>query len=305
MRTPLLACSTAAGVALAAALVAPAAAAPAVASPSAGGIALRPAGTYASGVFAESAAEITSYDPSTQRLFVVNANSGAVDVLDVSRPGAPRRLFTLDTAGLPAADGSTIDEGAVVNSVDVHDGRLAVAVEADPKTDRGWVALFRTRGTAPFQSAVRVGAQPDMVSFSPDGRTVLSANEAEPADDFSSDPPGSVSLVTVPRGYTPLEQSDVRTARFNAWDHGRTLPAGVRVFGPDVPAPRGHAGRVARNLEPEYLTVGPHGNRAYVTLQEANAVGVLDLRTATFTDLLPLGGQDYRRRGVEIGRAHV
>ena len=81
MRLPLLACATAVGVTLTTALVGPAGAAP---EPSPA-IALRPAGTYASGVFAESAAQITSYDPTTERLFVDNEVSGTTTLFRIDR----------------------------------------------------------------------------------------------------------------------------------------------------------------------------------------------------------------------------
>ncbi|HXV93826.1 MAG TPA: choice-of-anchor I family protein, partial [Pseudonocardia sp.] len=180
-----------------------------------------------------------------------------------------------------------------------RDGHLAVAVEAAPKTEPGWVLFFDTAGTAPFRAGVRVGPLPDMLTVSPDGRTVLVANEGEPADDLSSDPEGSVSLVDVSGGLGGLGQDRVRTAGFRAWDEGRTLPAGVRVFGPDVPVPAGQeaAGRVARNLEPEYIAVAGDSRTAYVTLQEANAVAVVDVRAAQVTDVWPMPLKDWNAAG--------
>jgi hypothetical protein len=52
-------------------------------------------GSYASGLFEESAAEIVAHDPIRQRLFVVNAaTSHRFDVLDISDPMNPVREFT-------------------------------------------------------------------------------------------------------------------------------------------------------------------------------------------------------------------
>ena len=45
--------------------------------------------TYNSGIYDASAAEIPAYDPVSQRLFVVNAQAGAIDVLDLSDPENP------------------------------------------------------------------------------------------------------------------------------------------------------------------------------------------------------------------------
>ena len=253
-------------------------------------VSLSPVGTYATGIFDRSAAEIVAHDPRTQRLFVVNAAAAIIDVLDVSDATRPTKLFSIETAGVPAADGSVIPPGGSANSVAIHKGLVAIAVQAPDKTDPGWLVLTDADGKV--HTAVRVGALPDMVTFTPDGRTLLVANEGEPAEDYSRDPEGSVSLVPVgPNGRVgALRQSDVRTATFHAWDDGRQqLHADVRVFGPTVDA----AHRVSENLEPEYIVVDDRSRTAYVVLQEANAFGVLDLARGQFTDIIPFGFKDW------------
>jgi hypothetical protein len=242
-------------------------------------------GTHATGVFDESAAEIVEHDPLTQRLFVVNAEKGAFDVLDASDPSNPTFLFEIGVGGLT-------EPGAEVNSLSIHDGVVAVAVEAADKVSPGWVAFFSTSGDVPFLTAVRVGVQPDMVTFTPDGSKVVTADEAEPSDDFSSDPEGSVSVVDVSAALRGAGQSAVRIARFGAFEGDHD---GIRVYGPDVSVPPGQppAGRVSRNLEPEYVAVDQQSKTAYVTLQENNAIAVVDLKTATVTRLMPLGEKDW------------
>ncbi|GIG41190.1 choice-of-anchor I family protein [Cellulomonas phragmiteti] len=250
---------------------------------------LAPLGTYATGVFNASAAEIVVHHAGTQRLFVVNAQSGEVDVLDASDPTAPTKVGTIGVAGIEDAQGVTVPDGASVNSVDVRaDGLVVVAVEHATKTERGWVA-FLDAATLDVLGAVRVGAQPDRVVVAPDGAWAVTADEAEPADDYSTDPPGSVSVVALPSGVAAPAQEAVRTAGFEAFDAPGALPAGVRVFGPTGPgAP---ALLPSLNLEPEYVTVV--GGTAYVTLQEANALATVDLGTATVTGIRALGTQDH------------
>jgi hypothetical protein len=151
----------------------------AVAAPAASpfAISIKPIGTYATDIFGESAAEIVAHDPKTQRLFVVNAQNDEIDVLDVLNPASPNKLFSIDLRG-------------TVNSVAVFKGLAAVAVEADPKTGPGKVVFFNAasdrRGIrrTPFAVEVEVGALPDMVTFTPDGKRVLVANEGEPNDDY-------------------------------------------------------------------------------------------------------------------------
>jgi hypothetical protein len=270
-----------------------------VSAPSAAGdreyratVGLVPLGTYATGVFDESAAEIVSYDARSKRLFVVNAAQARVEVLDAARPSAPAKLFDLTTVGVRAADGSTIPDGAVANSVDVRsDGLGAVAVESATKTDPGWVVFFDARGDGRALGAVRVGALPDMLTFTRKGDRLVVANEGEPADDYSVDPEGSVAVVDVPRSVRAPGQKSVRTADFHRFERG--VPAGVRVFGPAV----NEEFPVSANLEPEYVTVDRDGRTAYVTLQEANALAVVDLRSARVTALTPLGAKDHSTPG--------
>ncbi|MEM1170924.1 MAG: esterase-like activity of phytase family protein [Cyanobacteria bacterium P01_H01_bin.35] len=239
---------------------------------------LRVLGTFETGLFDESAAEIVAYDPNTQRVFVVNANSATIDVLDISNPTSPDRINQINISPF----------GAGANSVAVNDnGLVAVAVEANITQDQGSVVFFNADGT--LLNQVTVGALPDMLTFTSDGTKVLVANEGEPNDDYSNDPEGSVSIIDVSGGVNNLTQADVSTADFTAFN-GREeelRSKGVRIYGPDASA--------AQDLEPEFIAVSADNNTAFVTLQENNAFGVVDINSATILDVLPLGVKDYSR----------
>lgn len=239
------------------------------------GLELSQLGTYASGVFAAGAAEIVAFDPSTRRAFVVNASDVSVDVLDLRDPAIPTRVYTIDVRPL----------GASANSVDVARGILAV--EASVKTDPGLVAFYSTHdyrllGTAP------VGALPDMLTFTPDGERVLVANEGEPSGYGPGhlDPEGSISIVDLSRG---CARASVRTAHFRGFDEKRDelVASGVRLFGPEA--------SVAQELEPEYIAVS--GDTAWVTLQENNALAVVDIGRARVLKIVPLGLKDHSHPG--------
>ena len=233
---------------------------------------LSPLGSFETGVFDESAAEIVA--AYQDRLFVVNALAGSVSVLDYADPTAIAQEFSLSSDG-------------VANSVAVRaDGLGIIAFEAPVKTDPGHLVFFDANATDAASAVlgqVTVGALPDMVSISADGAYAVVANEGEPADDFSVDPEGSVSIVSLPKK-AKLDkkpkiptQKDVRTADFHAFEANgsKTLAADVRVFGP---APHGADLPVSRNLEPEYIAID--GGTAYAALQEANAIAVVDLKKA-------------------------
>jgi 2',3'-cyclic-nucleotide 2'-phosphodiesterase/3'-nucleotidase/5'-nucleotidase len=246
--------------------------APGVAAPRASDIELRLLGTYATGEFGAGAAEIVAHDPKTQRLFVVNGADSTVDVLDASDPSHPSLLFSIPMAPY----------GDQANSVDVHHGVVAVAVQADVKTAPGKAVFFDTDGN--FLNAVTVGALPDMITFSPDGRTVLTADEGEPNDDYDVDPLGTISVLDLKHGVERLTESDVTILDFAAYNDGALDPS-VRIFGPNA--------TVAQDLEPEYVAVSHDSKTAWVTLQENNAVAVVDIKARKLTSLVGLGFKDY------------
>lgn len=248
-------------------------------------------GTYSSNVFDQSAAEIPAYDATTQRLFVVNSQAGAIDVLDLSDPANPTLIQTLSTGGvLP---------NSVVNSVAVANGLLAVAIEAPTKTDPGRVAFYNST-TLALISSVPVGAQPDMVVFTPDATKVLSANEGEPSDDYRIDPEGSVSIIDVSTPAAPV----VSTASFTAFNGTEAAlnARGVRIYGPTNTAGSSvmNGASAAQDIEPEYITVSQDNTTAFVTLQENNAIAKIDIATATVTDIFALGEKDHGVAGNEL-----
>ena len=236
------------------------------------------AGTFETGIFDAGASEIVQAHGN--RLFSVNADAGSVFAIDMTDPAAMSELYQV---GAP---------GGVANSVAIRDDGLGVVAleDADDKTAPGRLLFFDANADEPtVLGEVTVGSLPDMVTVSPDGAYAVVANEGEPADDFSSDPEGSVGVVALPDAVAAPSQNDVRTADFHAFE-GVELDDSVRdAFGPILndEFPR------STTWEPEYVTV--QEGTAYVALQEANAIATVDLDTATVTDVFGLGFID---RGV-------
>lgn len=238
-------------------------------------------GHYKTNIFAESAAEIPAYDAASKRLFVVNAQKGLVDVLDASKPEQPVHIAELSTRDYLA--------DSEVNSVAVQNGIVAIAVQAKNKTDAGLVVFFNAKDLS-FMSKVAVGSLPDMLTFSPNGKTVLVANEAEPNDDYSIDPEGSVSIIDI----QDIKQPKASIADFRAWNSQKAdlMAKGVRIFGPNA--------TVAQDLEPEYITISGDSKTAWVTLQENNAIARIDIAQQKVTDIYPLGYKDHGVMGNEL-----
>jgi 2',3'-cyclic-nucleotide 2'-phosphodiesterase / 3'-nucleotidase / 5'-nucleotidase len=224
-----------------------------------------------------SAAEIVAHDPETQRIFVVNAAAALIDVYVISDPANPRLFKTIDVSPY----------GAVANSVAIKNGVVAIAVEADPKTSPGQVVFVKTSNLKVLAN-VAVGAQPDMVTFTADGSYVLTANEGEPSaytGSAGTDPEGSVSIIDVSGGFANLTQGHVQTAGFGGFSLAALTAAGVRIFGPGA--------TVAQDLEPEYVATSEDSQTAWVTLQENNALAIIDIPTATVLDIVALGTKDH------------
>jgi 2',3'-cyclic-nucleotide 2'-phosphodiesterase (5'-nucleotidase family) len=223
-------------------------------------------------------AEIAAFDPGTDRLFVTS--SDGLQIIDLSDPTDPILIETIDFTD--AAYGYDTTD---LSSVAISNGVVAVALPADPKQDDGQV-IFLDAATLEVLGDATVGSLPDNVVFTPDGTKLLVANEGEYLDDNGGPSPaeGSVSIIDLSGGFgAPLP---VATADFTAFDgqEDALRAQGVRIF-------LGQS--VSTDVEPEYIAVNAAGTLAMVTLQENNAVALLDIATATITEIVPLGQKDF------------
>ncbi len=227
------------------------------------------------------ASEIAAFDDLTNTLWVAGVTG--VDVLNI-QTGALVQSLNTTAYGL-------------VNSVAIHNGIAAMAFEnSADRTQSGQVVLFDTltRSLAAGTSTFAVGALPDMLTFTPDGGKILVANEGTPKtygtlastapngtrtfNPAVNDPVGSVSIIDM------ASRSVVGTATFG----------GVSIVGNNV---RQNTGM---DFEPEYIAVAPDGKRAFVALQEANAMAVLNLDSNTFEKVIGLGAKDFSQPGNQI-----
>jgi hypothetical protein len=232
-------------------------------------------GTYASGASAGS--EIVAFDAASQRLFVTNGATRKVDVIDASDVDAPGLLFSIDVTPY----------GSNVTSVAARDGLVAVAIPNTSPTTPGVLAFFDTNGQ--LLRIFSAGVLPDNVVFSPDGLSVLAANEGEPVGDPGTpdfvDPRGSVTLIDLAEGLDKATAYQIALTAFDGREN-ELRARGVRIF----------AGRPAsRDLEPEYVAVSPDNTQAFVSLQEANAFAVIDMASRSILDIVAAGLKNHDR----------
>lgn len=222
--------------------------------------------------------EISAYDSISNTIWV--AGVVGVDVLNVSNGSLIQHIDTTSFGS--------------INSIAIHNGVAAFAIESSTKTNPGIVQLYdtTTRALTTGTNTITVGALPDMLTFTSDGSKLLVANEGTPSTygtrigtttprvygPAAVDPAGSVSVIDM------NTRTVAATAGFN----------GVAQSGSYIRINTG------MDFEPEYIAVNSTGTKAYVTLQEANAIGVLNLNTNQFDKVIGLGVKDFSLPGNTI-----
>jgi DNA-binding beta-propeller fold protein YncE len=243
-------------------------------------------------------AEINAFDAVGRRIYVVNPLNSRVDIIDASSPAALTQAVpgSIDIAAACQAVlglDCPVPAGSEPNSVAIHGNLMGVALANTVRTENGFAVFFELQGTQPprFVAAVEAGALPDMITFTEDGQYALTANEGEPSADYTVDPPGSVSIITIARLGQPGAARHVGFERFESPGMRQGLERdGVRIFGPGA--------TVSQDLEPEY--VGVDGHKAYVTLQENNALAIINIAAATVERIVGLGLKDHAVSGLGL-----
>lgn len=235
-------------------------------------------GRYTSGAdFDKGGTEIVKYNPKNGYAYSVNGDKEALDIIDVKHPGKDgainlvKRIYLQDN-GIEAGD---------LTSVTVHPSGdyVAVSAPAVDKTKPGHVVFYGSNGD--YINNVTVGSLPDMVTFSKDGKYLLVANEGEPSDDYTVNPPGSVSVIDVTGGPANVNANNVRTAMFT-----KEHQEGIRALGPN-------AEDAYLNIEPEYIAVDSQSKYAYVTLQEVSAIAKVDIAKGQIVQVKGLPYKDH------------
>jgi hypothetical protein len=226
----------------------------------------------------ESTCEIVVFDAGTKRLFATSAVEGRFDIINFENPEAPVTIESID-----------MNTYGGVTSVAVHNGIVAVASPNADGTLDGSVVFFDTDGT--FLKQVTVGNLPDNVSFTPDGTKVITANEGQPNANYSVDPEGSVSIIDISGGVANLTQANVNTLSFQPFNsqEAALIASGVRKLKPES--------TMAQDFEPEYVTTSADSQKAWVTLQENNAIAEINLVNGTITNVWALGTKDVSLPG--------
>ncbi len=218
----------------------------------------------------EDALEIVAYDSATAKLFITNAATDSIDMVDISNPASPLRTGGIDISTYGGGVNSVATNGA---------GYLAAAIEDTNKQANGYVVFFDVQGN--YVAQVTVGALPDMLTFTPDGNHVLVACEGEPNDAYDVDPDGGVAIIDVSGGFMNLGQNDVTLLDFS----GAPTTITGALQKPNT--------TWAADLEPEYIAYDAATDIAAVVCQEANALVLVDVSAKSIAGYAGLGFKDH------------
>ena len=251
------------------------------------------------------AAEIGVYDPFTGKYFVTDGSDG----LFTTVVGSDATFGA--TVGFPISSpfsgGIEIDAVSSVAIDPLGRGFGVATLIPNERTVLGKVVAFDTTTNA-ILGTFSTSWHPDNVVFSPDGSKILIANEGDWEADEDEDgtgylgtnaagTPGSISVFDVAGiGASPVA-ADFTGLTGSVFDFtpgnlsGGASLENIRDFAPDNPVGTNQPGDTANfnRVEPEYIAVSADSTKAFVTLQNNNAVGVFDLTTNKWVDIQDLG----------------
>lgn len=228
-------------------------------------------------------AEIVTYNKKDKVFYVVSGITQSIDIVKINSDGSNKKLKTVSIKDV--LKDKNINAGDM-NSVSYSDEKeiLAVAVQDEDYRKEGHILILDEDGN--FKKAFECGVQPDMVTFTKDGKYILSADEGEPREGYSNgavDPKGSVTIVT-------LDNEDIKKIEFDI-DREKALNEGVLLKKDSDPL---------EDLEPEYIAISDDNKTAYVSLQENNAIASIDIENAEINYVKGLGFIDHNLPGNEI-----
>lgn len=228
-------------------------------------------------------AEIVTYNKDDKVFYVVSGVTQSIDLVKINSDGSTERKKRIEIGEI--LEDKNINAGDMT-SVSYSDEKklLAVAVQDEDYKNNGHIVILDKDGN--FVEAYESGVQPDMVTFTKDGKYILSADEGEPREGYDNgavDPKGSVTIIDV-------ENKSTKKVEFNI-DIGKALKDGILLKKDSNPA---------EDLEPEYIAISDDNKTAFVSLQENNAIASIDIESRKINYVKGLGFIDHSVEGNEI-----
>ena len=227
-------------------------------------------------------AEIVTYNKDDKVFYVVSGVTQSIDLVKINSDGSTERKKRIEIGEI--LEDKNINAGDMT-SVSYSDEKnlLAVAVQDEDYKNNGHIVILDKDGD--FVEAYESGVQPDMVTFTKDGKYIISADEGEPREGYVNgiDPKGSVTIIDVENKSTNKVEFNIN--RVEALNNGVLLKKGSNP---------------AEDLEPEYIAISDDNKTAFISLQENNAIASIDIESGNINYVKGLGFIDHSVEGNEI-----
>lgn len=229
-------------------------------------------------------AEIVKFNSDNKKMYIVNGVTKTVDIVKLNSDGTTDFNVATDRIDVSKTiPGFTFGD---ITSVDVNTKKkiIALAVQEADYAKPGAVLILDYNGK--LIKYLAAGIQPDMVTFTPDGNYILTADEGEPRQGYEPgtvDPKGSVTIIDLQKG---IEKATAAIVGFESLKAKRE-----QLISDQVLLKKGAT--IALDLEPEYIGVSTDSKKAYISLQEANSIAVLDIQNKKFITVKGLGFKDH------------
>ncbi len=242
---------------------------------------------------AKPAAEIISLQASTRLGVLTHSDVGQVERFDFSNPEDPRSTGLFDLQ---------MNEGEELTSVAVHPRHayFLACIKGARTMNTGRVQVHALEDGKRL-AAYPTGFGPDCVYISPDGLYALTANEGEGYIEKGGvpfSPPGSLTWLKLSEKADGFELKQIPLPTVEA--KGSVTAKDRRSLERDIggkPVLIPITANTPDCVEPEVIAFAPDGRLAFCTLQENNAVCIIDVHSARITRVIGLG---YTRHQADL-----
>jgi len=222
---------------------------------------------------AETVAEISDVSANGRRLIYTDAVGKRIGFLDISNPGRPQGLGSLDLATIGHEDDQPTSVAVV--------GRFVLVVVDESGGDfvapSGRLDVVRMSDHKVVRS-LDLGGQPDSIDISPDGKYAAIAIENQRDEEFTPEGGEEGDLPQPPAGFVQLV--DLKTKYPTTWKARKVVLPVARLDAAGLPEPS--------DAEPEYVSINA-ANKLALSLQENNGIVIIDVPTGRIDKVFSAG----------------
>ncbi|MEH7384846.1 choice-of-anchor I family protein [Bacillus sp. JJ1521] len=236
-------------------------------------------------------AEIVKYNSANKKFYVINGHGQTIDIVslkDLTSTDTVQELKKEKSINIADVVNSDTFAYGDLTSIDINSSKdvIVAAVQDADYSKNGKIVVMNPEGE--IQKTFDAGVQPDMVKITSNGKYILSANEGEPREGLNGDDPkGSITIVDTTSG----------KVKHLTFDDTSVIDNDVHIRN------NGTKADASKDFEPEYIAISKDGKKAYVSLQENNAIATIDIKKGKVLSVKSLGYKDHSLSGNELDAA--